>query len=74
MSFIIQIHIVKGNLQMIQGNNSDADLREINTQYKGRCFIWTAKFKVKNREPAIWFSLKTPNRKFVYIDTIIKIH
>ena len=50
---------------MKRGDNSTAELREINTQYKGRCYIWTAKFKVKNTEPAIWLGLKTPKDKFV---------
>ena len=59
-------YIVNGKQQTVQGDNSTADLKEINTQYKGKCYIWTPKFKVKNKEPYIWFSLKTPKDKFVY--------
>ena len=48
-----------------QFTTGTADLKEINTQSKGRCFIWTPKFKVKNSEPAIWIHLKAPKNKFV---------
>ena len=58
------IALVKGE-QFTMGNNSTADLKEINTQSKGRCFIWTPKFKVKNLVPAIWIHLKAPKNKFV---------
>ena len=59
------IFTANGKKKWIQNDNSTAELREVNTQYKGRCYVWTPKFKIKDGEPGVWFSLKAPKDKLV---------
>ena len=57
----------KRKQKWIQGDNSTAELKEVNTQYKGRCYVWTPKFKIKNGDPSgVWFSLRAPKDKLVH--------